>query len=87
MVNDNLLQNLNFLSSILGALNKQPPWEWTIVREARMSNFDKQRIGSPQKGNGIEVMVLAAAGLRTPGDVIGAIREAPEMKGAGVRVC
>lgn len=52
-----------------------------------MSNLDKQRIASPQKGNGIEVMVLAAVGLRAPGDVIGAIREAPEMKGAGVRVC
>lgn len=52
-----------------------------------MSNLDKQRIASPQKGNGIEVMVLAAVGLRAPGDVIGAIREAPEMNGVGVRVC
>lgn len=81
------LRNVNFRSSILGALNKQRPRGWTIVREARMSNLDKQRIASPQKGNGIEVMVLAAVGLRAPGDVIGAIREAPEMKGAGVRVC
>lgn len=48
-----------------------------------MSNLDKQRIASPQKGNGIEVMVLAAVGLRAPGDVIGAIRAERRRKWIG----
>lgn len=51
-----------------------------------MPNLDKQRIGSPLKGSGIEVMMFAAAGLRAPEVVIGTIGEAPEMKGEGVRV-
>lgn len=83
MVNDNISQNVNFLSSILRALNKQPPWGGLLLGRLKCQTSISKESEALKKETELKWWCWQRQGCERPGTSLVQSERRRKWKGRG----